>query len=46
MWQENLLNNLIVFFVLGSIIAIIYLKVAKKTLTESIRDIRGGFADE
>ena len=46
MWQQNLINNLIVFLVLGSIAVIIYCKVSKKTLTDLIRDIRGGMADE
>lgn len=46
MWQENLISNLIVFFVLGSLIVIIYCKVAKKTLKDLILDIRGGFSDE
>jgi len=46
MWQQNLINNLIVFFVLGSIFVIIYLKMTKKTLVEFMRDFRGGLSDE
>ncbi len=45
-WQQNLISNLIVFFVLGSLVVIIYCKVSGKTLTDLIRDIRGGFSDE
>ena len=46
MWQENLINNLIVFFILGSLIIIIYLKIAKKTIGEFIRDLREGMSSE
>ncbi len=46
MWQQNLINNLIVFLVLGSIAVVIYCKVSKKTLADLIRDIRGGMEDE
>ncbi len=46
MWQENLIQNLLVFLILGSLIVIIYCKVAKKTLLELIKEIRGGMEDE
>ncbi len=46
MWQQNLINNLIVFFVLGSLGIVIYCKIAKKTLKDLIVDIREGMADE
>ncbi len=45
-WQENLINNLIVFAVLGAIGLFLYLKISKKTIPELIRDLRGGFSDE
>ncbi len=45
-WQENLVSNLLVFFILGSLFVIIYCKVAKKTLRDLIVDIRGGMSDE
>ncbi len=45
-WQENLISNLIVFIILGSIMVIVYCKVSGKTLTDLIRDIREGFSDE
>lgn len=45
-WQSTLINNLIVFFVLGSLVIIIYCKVAKKTLRDLIMDIRGGVESE
>ncbi len=45
-WQSNLISNLIVFIILGSLMVIIYCKVSGKTLTDLIRDIRGGFEDE
>lgn len=46
MWQENLINNLLVFLILGSLAVIVYCKIAKKTLKELIIDIRGGMEDE
>ena len=46
MWQENLISNLLVFLILGSLFVIIYCKVAKKTLKDLILDIRGGMEDE
>lgn len=46
MWQQNLLNNLLVLLILGSLIVIIYCKVAKKTLVELIKEIRGSMSDE
>ncbi len=46
MWQENLIQNLLVFLILGSLIVIVYCKVAKKTLKDLILDIRGGMEDE
>jgi len=45
-WQNNLMSNLIVFFVLGSLVVIIYCRVTGKTLKDLILDIRGGMADE
>ena len=46
MWQENLLNNLLVFAILGSLAVVIYCKVAKKTLKDLIIDIRGATENE
>ena len=46
MWQQNLMNNLIVFFVLGTLAIVIYCKIAKKTLSDLIREIRGGMSDD
>ncbi len=45
-WQSNLMNNLIVFFILGSLVVIVYLKITKKTLKDLILDVRGGFSNE
>lgn len=45
-WQQNLVNNLIVFLVLGSIFVIVYCKMSNKTLGDLIVDIRGGISDE
>ncbi len=45
-WQQNLVNNFFVLFVLASIGLILYLRIAKKTITEFVRDLRGGFSDE
>ena len=42
---NNLFENLLVVFILGSLILMIYCKMAKKTLTEVIREIREGLAD-
>ena len=46
MWQENLLNNLIVIFVLIAIFLIIYCKISKKTIGEVIKDIKGAISNE
>jgi len=40
-WQQNLINNLIVFLILGSLIVIIYLRVAKKSLGDLIKEVKG-----
>ncbi len=45
-WQENLISNLFVGFVLILIALIIYLKVKRITLMEFIKELRGGFSDE
>lgn len=46
MWQQNLMNNLLVLIILGSLIVIIYCKVAKKTLKDLILEVRGGMSNE
>lgn len=46
MWQQNLIQNLLVFLILGSLIIIIYCKVTKKTLKDLIVDIREGLSSE
>jgi hypothetical protein len=45
-WSENLLNNLIVVFVLGALALIIYCKIKKQTIGEVIKDIRDGMKGE
>jgi hypothetical protein len=40
MWQQNLLNNLIVVFVLLALAAIIYCKVKKITMVELFKEIK------
>jgi len=40
MWQQNLFNNLIVIFVLGSLAGIIYCKVTKKTMLDVFKEIK------
>ncbi len=45
-WQENLISNLLVFFILGSLFILLYCKMSNKTLTELIQDIRGGMSNE
>ncbi|HUS51670.1 MAG TPA: hypothetical protein VMZ91_16000 [Candidatus Paceibacterota bacterium] len=39
-WQENLLNYLIVFLVLGSLFIIVWCKIKGQSLVELIRDLR------
>ncbi len=39
-WSENLLNNLLVIFILLSLIIIIYSKITNKTLPEIIKEIK------
>jgi len=46
MWKENLMNNLIVFLILGSLIIIVYCKVTKKSLKDMIIEIKEGFAHD
>jgi len=46
MWQQNLFNNLLVAFILFSLVVTIYCKMAKKTLLDLVRDIRGALSDE
>lgn len=46
MWQENLLNNLIVIIVLLSLAAIVYCKVKKQTIGEVIKDLRDAMKGE
>jgi len=43
MWQQNLFSNLLVFFIILSLIVIVYCKVKNVTLTELIKQIRGAF---
>lgn len=43
MWQQNLLNNLLVVGILFGIGLIIYCKVTDKTIGEIINDIKDGF---
>ena len=45
-WQQSLVNNLIVFLILGSIFIVVYCKMSGKTLRDLIQDIRGGLSDE
>jgi hypothetical protein len=46
MWQENLLNNLIVIFVLLALAIIAYCKIRNKTLLDVIKEVREGFNGE
>jgi hypothetical protein len=46
MWQENLMSNLLVIFVLLALFIIIYTKIKNVTLLEMIREIRGGFSEQ
>ena len=39
-WQQNLLNNLLVIGILLTIFAIIYCKLKKITMVEMIKEIR------
>ena len=43
MWKENLINNLLVIFILVVIALIIWSKVTGKTLSEMVQEIRGMF---
>jgi len=40
-WQNNLIQNLLVIIILLSIFVIIYCKVKNTTLSEIIKDLRG-----
>jgi len=40
MWQENLFSNLLVAFILLTLLVIVYCKVTKKTLPDLIRELR------
>ena len=40
MWQENLFSNMLVAFILISLVVIVYLKVTKKTIPEFIRELK------
>jgi len=40
-FAENLLNNLIVFFVLGSLFIIIYCRIKNQTLGDIFRELKG-----
>jgi hypothetical protein len=41
MWQENLLNNLLVIGILFAIFIILYCKIRNKTIGDVFREIRG-----
>jgi len=43
MWQDNLFNNLLVLFIIVSLIIIIYCKVTNKTISDLIKDIKEAF---
>jgi len=43
-WQQNLLSNLLSFTIIGSLILLVYCRIAKKTLSELIIDIREAMA--
>ena len=43
-WQENLFQNLLTFFILGGLAITVYCKVTNKTLTEFIKEIREAMA--
>lgn len=38
-WQENLLNNILVLSILLGLFIIIYCKVTKRTLTEAVKEL-------
>lgn len=46
MWQQNLMSNLLVVFVLLALFIIVYTKIKQITLMEMIREIRGGFSEQ
>ena len=39
-WQENLFSNLLVVFILVTLVAIVYCKVKKITMVELFKEIR------
>ncbi len=43
-WQENLFQNLLTFSILGGLAITVYCKIAKKTLSEFIIEIREAMA--
>ena len=43
-WQQNFMNNLIVFLVLASLAIIIYCRVMNKTLLDVVREMREIFS--
>jgi len=43
---NNLFSNLLTFFIIGFLFAIIYCRVTGKTLGEMIREIREGFTPQ
>jgi len=43
-WQENLFSNLLVVGILVTLMIILYLKIANKTLSEFIREIKEMFS--
>lgn len=45
MWQENLFNNLLAVIVLGTLVLIVYCKIAKKTLPDLIREFRESMSE-
>lgn len=46
MWQQNLFNNLLVFFILSVLFFIIWAKVTGKTLPDLINEVREAFASK
>ena len=45
-WQENLFSNLLVLFILGALVVIVYCKVKNVTMGELFKELREAMADE
>jgi len=43
-WKQNLIGNLLAFLIIGSVILAIYCRMARKTLTEVILEVREAFS--